>query len=160
MWLRDNGTRGNGARRLRPALLLLALSGGMVLGVAPAPASAVVDATCSPGDFCVWGEDSYTGCVYTNSNSRSSDLNTPWVNCSSYYVANGPNSARNRGVSCDVYFTDYNNLTGGYRLMSRESSGGWWTDPNLGNNYWDGSVSGSSGTVVENDMQSYMFCAP
>lgn len=136
-----------------------ALAGATVFGV-PSPASAAVDTTCSPGDFCLWGEDGYIGCVYTNPGSRASNLNVGWANCPTYYVTNGPNSARNRGVYCDVYMTDWNNLGGGYRIMSRESSGGFWTDGNLGNNYWDGSVANSSGTVIENDMQSYEFCSP
>ncbi len=130
-------------------LAVMALMAGFVTVGAATDASAN---GCSSGEFCIWGEDSYTGCHYENPNSIWNLHQRVWHNCSPVSPANGANSFKNLGNSCNVSMWDWNNYSGGNKTATRIGQGGWWADPNLWNNSW------SNGGTIENDMQSFRWC--
>ena len=140
------------AARVRNLLLVLCMVVAMLAVVAPQSADA-----CAAGEICYWGEDSFTGCMYYTPYDDN-NLSEQWYNCSAK-VDNGTNSFKNRGNYCSITMYDYTLYRGGHKWAQREGLGGWWQDANLGNNTWSGSHSGSSGTIMENDITSHDFCA-
>lgn len=145
------------ARRRMAVLALLAqLALGLI--VASAPPAAAADANCAPGDMCLYNLDWYGGCRFTSPSSIPVLGNLVWPNCTDRSPANAANSFENRGTVCTARLYDWNWYSGGFMWVSREGLGGYWADGNLGNNFWGGQVADSSGTVVENDTQSYLFC--
>ncbi len=134
---------------------------GVVLA-ATVLASNVSDASangnCAAGEFCIWGEDAYTGCYYDHNDNVSNLQLKDWDNCGTVSPNQGTNSFKNLGVSCNTSLWDYMNYTGGTRTALRVGEGGWWADTNLGNNKWGGNVNGSSGTIMENDITSWRWC--
>jgi len=135
------------------ALIVMALVAGFVATVAVDDAAAN---GCTSGEICYWGEDSYTGCHY-ETQADDTNLSETWHNCTAK-VDNGTNSFINNGASCNIMFYDYTQYRGGHKFAFRNGTGSWWFDVNLGNNTWSGSVSGSSGTVMEDDITSHNFC--
>lgn len=146
--------------RLWRLVVAAAFATALLFPVGAQPAGAWHNANCDAGDMCIWGEDWHSGCVFTYPYDVNGLNSWTWFNCSPSTASphNGANSFKNRGNSCNIAFYDWNNQSGGYRTANREGLGGWWQDGNLGDNYWDGSTSGSSGTVVEDDMQSWEWC--
>ena len=143
-------------RRTIALLSLAALTAAFLVGSGDERALAIED--CVAGEICYWGEDSYTGCDWDSPNDNSNLYWQYWDNCYPHRVDQGTNSFKNRGTSCSITMYDYSQYTGGHLWAQREGLGGYWKDANLGNNYWSGSSSGSSGTVVENDITSHNFC--
>ncbi len=113
---------------------------------------------CTGGEICYWGEDAYTGCHYETL-ADDDYLGERWHNCGTAVVNQGTNSFKNRGLYCSIVMYDWSNYNGGHKWAQREGLGGFWFDSNLGNNTWSGSVGGSSGTIMENDITSHDFCA-
>lgn len=144
-------------RRIAILALLSQLALGLALVSAP-PAAATSHGRCDPGDMCLYNLDWYGGCRFTNPSSIPVLSSWSWANCPNHSPANAANSFENRGTVCTARLYDWNWYSGGFKWVSRQGLGGYWADGNLGNNYWGGQVGGSSGTIIENDTQSYLFC--
>lgn len=143
-------------RHLAIIAVMIHLSGALLVAHAPS-AAAAVDATCADGDMCLYNDDWYSGCRFTFEQSVTVLSVWNWANCGGS-PSNAVNSYQNRGVFCSATLYDWNSYSGGFRFVSRVGLGGNWADGNLSNNVWGGQVAGSSGTVMENDLQSYRFC--
>lgn len=135
-------------------LIVLALVAGFAVTITVEGAEAN---GCTSGEICYWGEDSYSGCHYETT-ADDTNLSETWHNCAPARVTQGTNSFINNGASCNIMFYDYTSWGGGHKFAFRNGARAWWFDVDLAGDLWSGSVSGSSGTVMEDDISSHDFC--
>lgn len=120
---------------MKKRLLSLAMSALLMLGIvvlAPAPANASIN-ECLPGNVCLWGENSYTGCFYQASGSRDNYAATGWTTCPAYAVNDGANSVVNNGARCRVRLFLNAFYDGPYVYFNNPARGGITRDPMLSN---------------------------